>query len=183
MTEGFDRICVYPLIHPIVSHSLGFIEFSLSLSLSLSLSYTLFPSVSLYPSLNPSLTAGGFCLCGQGRDGLDWHRLVLGGRRVVVVGVLGHPCGRFTVWRGRGGGGVADGWWSWDPHSRSRAGLHLSNSTRWGGETVEHKVFVCRCVTGCIPWFLFQEKLTLKCPERFLWMWFTASAHTHKLLW
>ncbi|CAB1415782.1 unnamed protein product [Pleuronectes platessa] len=56
--------------------------------------------MSLYPSLNPSLAAGGFCLFGQGRDGLDWHRLVLGGRRVVVVvGVVGHPRGSLQATR------------------------------------------------------------------------------------
>lgn len=112
------------------------------------LSYYLLVSLSLSfaSSLSRPSLPRGFCLFRQGRDGLDWHRLVLGGQR---RGWGGSPCDRFIGW----GVGVVGALTDEDPDSSASAGLHLSHSNRWAGDSVKDRVCagVCSCVSHGFP--------------------------------
>lgn len=105
----------------------------------------------IIPALLELLICLGLC-----RDSLDWHRLVLGGRRRVKI----KDRGQFYS----DGGGVLDiGGPSQQCHGECSA---PHSQQQMGGETAFEQS-PARCVffsSVWMPWFLFQEKTTFKCP-------------------
>lgn len=138
----------------------------------------LHPSVPLFPSSLLLL----FVWAGQGRDGLDWHRLVLGGVcEAVCVCVTLWGVYRPRLWQMR----VLTVVFSRSPPPAAQIGAREGGKegARQGNIKKKWERCVCVlsvCVSVCVPRLLFQEKLTLKCPHRPMWVWFTASGHTHR---
>lgn len=104
---------------------------------------------------------GALGLFGLGRDSLDWHRLVLGGQRRVKI----KDPGQFYSDEG-GGIDIRAPWQQF----RRECSAPLTQQQMGGEMPFEQSLvrrvlfFSLRCELVWMPWFLFQEKIALKCP-------------------
>lgn len=118
------------------------------------------PLPCLSPPITPSLQKVLFVWAEQGWPRLAQTGSTVGGQGREAKGVS--PCDRFIVCVCVGGGALTD-----ENHDSNVSTGLLKGKTFEGVRCVPS---YCLCVLMCIPWFPFQEKLTLKCLHRLMQM-------------